>query len=84
MPGINLPPIDIMASKIYLPIDITDYENSTPLIYFIGQKGVPFQRYVCVYQDIGRGPPGFESFRPGAIFPYPTLVIIMDSIDYTS
>jgi hypothetical protein len=21
-----------------------------------GQKGAPFQRYHCVYQDIGRGP----------------------------
>jgi hypothetical protein len=46
----------------YLSIDITDYENSTPLIYFTGQKGAQFQRYVCVYQDIGRGPQGTNWF----------------------
>jgi hypothetical protein len=41
----------------YLPINITDYENSTSLIYFTGQKGAQFQRYVCVYKDMGRAPP---------------------------
>jgi hypothetical protein len=27
-------------------------------MYLTGQKDDPFQRYVCVYQDMGRGPPG--------------------------
>jgi hypothetical protein len=41
----------------YLLIDITDWWNCNPLIYFTGQKDYPIQRYVCVYQNIGRPPP---------------------------
>ena len=47
----------------YLHIDIQIDENCIPLIYLTGQKVDPFQRYVCVYQDIGRALPALPLAR---------------------
>jgi hypothetical protein len=55
---INLPLIDIMPCSIIYPLIWQIDENPIPLIYLTGQKDDPFQRYVYVYQDIGRGPHG--------------------------
>ena len=45
-----------MLNYMYIHIDIQIDENCIPLIYLSDQKVDPFQRYVCVYQDIGKPP----------------------------